>query len=233
MRRLTTEELQGFGSEFEMTCSAQDGNGKAWMALWTLYKNMMMSKLIAVKGLTRIELESEALEVFADQLKRFDREKVSSETAYSMHSWLWCKVINRTSKLIRQRKRDVHLYFEEVNANSDSDSVGVASFNTGICIDGDDPLPGCNQMIGVNDEIYNTYAPEKMAIESLRGDDTQRVKAFYSKLTPFQRNILDARRQGMTLAEVAKRMRCSLSTIKKHVRQAKMCAEDVFQICYI
>ena len=123
MQKLTVKELQGFRSEFEMTCAAQDGDGNAWLALWTHYRRMMMSQLIAVRGLSHIELESEAIEVFALKLTSFDRKKVSSEKAFSMFSWLWCAVLNRTDKLIRQRKKDVHLYFENVNPADDRDET--------------------------------------------------------------------------------------------------------------
>jgi len=237
MQRLTKKELHGFRSEFEMTCAAQDGNGGAWLILWNQYKNMMMSQLIAVKGLSREELESEAVEVFADKLAKFDRTKVSSENAYSMHSWLWCAVLNKTNALIRSRKKEVHLYFEGVSAACDRDGQCSYSFNNSpdvhyIVDEGEDWISQANQMRGINEEIYNTYNPEKLAIESLHDSDSDRVKAFYAKLSQFEKDILAARREGLTLAEVAKKFSCSVSTIKGCVRKAKMYAEDIFQVCY-
>jgi len=222
MQKLTVKELQGFRSEFEMTCAAQDGNGKAWMGLWNRYKNMMMSQLIVVKGLSREELESEAIEVFASKLEGFDRNKVSSENAFSMFSWLWCAVLNRANKLIRQRKKEVHLYFENVSLADDSES-GLDENES------PDRLMG---RMGVNEEIYNTYNPEKLVIANLQGSDTDRVKAFYAKLSEFEKDILSARREGLTLVQVAKRFSCSTTTIKNRVKKAKRYAEDTFQVCY-
>jgi DNA-directed RNA polymerase specialized sigma24 family protein len=230
MQKMAKKELQGFQNEFEMTCAAQDGDGRAWLALWSHYKTMMMSRLIAVKGLSRDELESEACEVFAHKLGIFNREKVKSADAYSMFSWIFCGTINKTNKLIRQRKRDVHLYFEDVNAAEDRD--GIIDFQLSGSNGWDDVTPLTDQMLGVNDEIYSTYGPEKLVVEGLHDDDTERVKAFYAKLTQFEKNILEARREGLTLADVAKKFCCSITTVKNHIRVAKTYAEDVFQVCY-
>jgi RNA polymerase sigma factor (sigma-70 family) len=230
MQKLTTKELQGFQNEFEMTCAAQDGDGRAWLALWNHYQAMMMSRLIAAKGLAREELESEACEVFAYKLSLFDRTKVKSETAFSMFSWLFCAAVNKTNKLIRQRKKDVHLYFEKVNAASGDQNETLAKIYLYEEEEPEDSLQ--NQMRGINDDVYSTYSPEKMVVESLHEDDTERVKAFYVKLTQFEKDILEARREGLTLAQVAKKFCCSVTTVKNHVQRAKRYADDIFQVCY-
>jgi RNA polymerase sigma factor (sigma-70 family) len=236
MQKLNTEELIGYRNEFEMTCAAQDGNNIIWLALFKHYKNMMMSRLIAIRGFTRDELESEACEIFAHQLGKFDREKVSSETAFSMFSWLFCATINRTNKLIRQRKRDVHLYFEDVNAADDRDGSldTIHGRNHIIYYDGhaEDTNPLQNQMLGINETIYSIYNPEKLVVEKLQDTDTDRVKNFYSRLTQFDKDILEARREGLTLSEVAKKFCCSITTVKNHIYKAKRYANDVFQVCY-
>jgi DNA-directed RNA polymerase specialized sigma24 family protein len=213
------EDLHGFRNEFEMTCAAQDGDGKAWMALYSHYESLMMSRLIAVQGIPLDELKSEAVDVFVRKLELFKREKVSSEDAYSMFSWLWCGAINRTAKLIRQREADVHLYFENMNDTSFS----VPDENSNFIQE---------RKIGVDDSLYLVYSPERIVVESIRDDDADRVKAFYARLSQFERNILEARREGLTLAEVAKKFCCSITTVKNHLRIAKKRAGDVFQVCY-
>jgi DNA-directed RNA polymerase specialized sigma24 family protein len=220
---MTMKELQGFRNEFEMACAAQDGDKKAWLAMWNHYRAMMMSRLTAAKGFTREELESEACEVFANKLRLFDRKKVSSETAFSMFSWLFCGTVNKTNRLICQRKKDVHLYFEDVNASfsieenhDEEDDVGLLG----------------NQMLGINDDIYFTYSPERLVVERLHDNDTKRVKSFYARLSLLEKNILEARREGLTLVAVAKKFGCSVTTVKNHIRVAKQQAEDIFEICY-
>jgi DNA-directed RNA polymerase specialized sigma24 family protein len=228
MQKMTADELQGFRSEFEMTCAAQDGNGKAWMQLWNRYKGMMMSRLTSAKGFSGGELESEALEVFAYKLRLFDRSKVSSEDNFSMFSWLFCAVVNRTNKLIRQRKKDVHLYFENVNAAADQNE----NADTFYYDESENPNSLQSLMLGVNEDIYFAYNPERLVVAGLHEDDTERVKAFYARLTQFEKNILDARREGQTLAQVAKKFCCSVTTVKNHIRTAKQYAEEIFQISY-
>jgi len=114
MQTMATEWLKGYRNEFELTCAAQDGNGKAWMALWNHYRPLMMSRLRKVMGIPREDLESEACELFAYKLKGFNRDKVSSEDGFSMFLWLYFGSINKMGKLIQERKKEVHLYFEDV-----------------------------------------------------------------------------------------------------------------------
>jgi len=235
-KQKVTVNLGNFKNEFEMTCAAQDGDNAAWLALWNHYKNMMMSRLVAAKGFSRSELESEACDVFLYRLKKFNREKVTSKNSFSMFAWLYCGVLNRTNKLIRQRKKDVHLYVEDVNASRKSKGGFVwptkESYVGSYTTSDDDKTPFEDALLGVTPEIYNVYNPEKLVVDSLHEDDTVRVKNFYNKLSQFERDILEARRDGLTLAQVATKFCCSISTIKTHITRAKRYANDVFQVCY-
>jgi hypothetical protein len=116
MQMLTEEELGGYSNEFEAAKAAQDGNGKAWMLLWKHYKPLLMSQIRHAKGFSSEERESEAIVLFAHKLNIFDRDKVTNPAGYSLHSWLFLGSINLNNKLIRQRKREVHLYNEQVSA---------------------------------------------------------------------------------------------------------------------
>jgi len=230
MKKMPTEKLLGFKNEYDMVCAAQDGDKKAWLALFTNYEDLLMSQLYNVKGLSRQELKSEAVDVFAQEVTKFDRHKVSSENSYSLFSWLWCRVLNRVNKLIRHRKKDVHLYFEDVNAARNG-YIYPEKFIKHISSD-DDFSPLENQMVGIDEEIYNVYNPEKIVVSELHADDTSRVKMFYARLSQFEKEILAARRDGLTLAQVATRFCCSVTTIKNHITRVKRYASDVFQVCY-
>jgi len=226
------EKLLNFKNEYEMTCAAQNGDSRAWMALFNHYEDLLMSQLYNVKGLTRQELKSEAVDVFAQEIIKFDKAKVKSENSYSLFSWLWCRVLNRTNKLIRKRKKDVHLYFEDVNAAKDGFIYPEKTTKYLNTNSDDDLSPLESQMVGVNEEVYTTYNPEKLTVTKLQASDTERVKAFYAKLSQFEKDILIARRNGLTLAQVATKFCCSVTTIKNHIVRVKKHASDVFQICY-
>jgi DNA-directed RNA polymerase specialized sigma24 family protein len=116
MQMLTEEKLGGYPNEFEAAKAAQDGNSEAWMLLWKHYKPLLMSRIRHARGFTNKELESEAIVLFAHKLEIFDRNKVTKPEGYSMHSWLFLGAINLNNRLIRQRKREVHLYNEQVSA---------------------------------------------------------------------------------------------------------------------
>jgi DNA-binding NarL/FixJ family response regulator len=84
----------------------------------------------------------------------------------------------------------------------------------------------------VNPDIFNYFNPERIVIESLHEDDTERVKAFYAKLTDFERNILECRRKGLTLVKIADKFKCHVTTVKLHLKKAKQIASMEFQVVY-
>jgi DNA-directed RNA polymerase specialized sigma24 family protein len=84
----------------------------------------------------------------------------------------------------------------------------------------------------VNPDIFSYFNPERIVIESLREDDTERVKTFYAKLTDFERGILECRREGLTLVKIADRFKCHVTTIKLHLKKAKRIASAEFQMAY-
>jgi DNA-directed RNA polymerase specialized sigma24 family protein len=84
----------------------------------------------------------------------------------------------------------------------------------------------------VNPEIFSYYNPERIVVDSLRDNDTGRVKAFYARLTDFERGILECRREGLTLAKIADKFRCHVNTVKLHLKRAKQIASMEFQVAY-
>jgi DNA-binding NarL/FixJ family response regulator len=84
----------------------------------------------------------------------------------------------------------------------------------------------------VTPELFNYYNPERMVVDSLHEDDTERVKSFYAKLTDFERGILECRREGLTLAKIANKFNCHITTVKLHLKKAKEIASMEFQVAY-
>jgi hypothetical protein len=116
MQMFAKEWLGGYPNEYEAAKAAQDGNNNAWMLLWKHYKPMLMSRIRLVEGFSNEELESEAVALFAHKLELFNRDKVKTLEGYSMFLWLYKGVKSLVDRLIRQRKREVHLYNERVSA---------------------------------------------------------------------------------------------------------------------
>jgi DNA-directed RNA polymerase specialized sigma24 family protein len=84
----------------------------------------------------------------------------------------------------------------------------------------------------VNPEIFNYYNPERMVVDGLHEDDTERVKSFYARLNDFERGILECRREGLTLAKIADKFNCHVTTVKLHLKKAKEIASMEFQVAY-
>jgi DNA-directed RNA polymerase specialized sigma24 family protein len=83
-----------------------------------------------------------------------------------------------------------------------------------------------------NQDIFNRYNPERIVVGGLRENDAERVKAFYAKLSDFERGILECRREGLTLAKIADRFKCHVTTVKLHLKKAKEIASMEFQVAY-
>jgi len=79
---------------------------------------------------------------------------------------------------------------------------------------------------------YRYYNHERIVVDSLQDNDTGRAKAFYVRLSDFERGILECRREGLTLAKIADKFKCHVTTVKLHLKKAKEIASMEFQVAY-
>jgi DNA-directed RNA polymerase specialized sigma24 family protein len=107
-------------------------------------------------------------------------------------------------------------------------------YTDGDATDEDDFIgsEAANFQRAVNPDIFSYYNPERMVVDSLHEDDSERIKAFYAKLTDFERCILECRREGLTLAKIASKFKCHTTTVKLHLKRAKQIASMEFQVAY-
>jgi len=209
-------------TEFELACGAKAGNQEDLLQLWSLYKNVCMSILYKVAHLENEELESEAFIVFSHKLDLFDPNKIGVKP----ESWSFSFMVtggmkNLRSKLINESKRYnevVKLSYVESDDGEATESVAQSS---------QDKIN--YQLYGAH--TFDVYNPEKLVIAQEDPLDA-RVRRFYSRLSAFEKALLEKRRAGLKLQEIADEFGCSLSKVKAHLKYAKEIASSVFEVAY-
>lgn len=209
-------------TEFELACGAKAGNQEDLLQLWSLYKNVCMSILYKVAHLENEELESEAFIVFSHKLDLFDPNKIGVKP----ESWSFSFMVtggmkNLRSKLINESKRYnevVKLSYVESDDGEATESVAQSS---------QDKIN--YQLYGAH--TFDVYNPEKLVIAQEDPMDA-RVRRFYSRLSAFEKALLEKRRAGLKLQEIADEFGCSLSKVKAHLKYAKEIASSVFEVAY-
>lgn len=210
-------------TEFELACGAKAGNQEDLMTLWSMYKNVCMGILYKVAHLENAELESEAFIVFHHKLfDLFDPNKIGCKPEnWSFSFMVTGGMKNLRSKLINESKRyneAVKLSYVESDDEEDTQSVSQSS---------QDRIN--YQLYGAH--TFNVYNPEKLVISQEEPMD-MRVKSFYAKLSAFEKALLEKRRAGLKLQEIADEFNCSLSKVKSHLKYAKEVASQVFEVAY-
>lgn len=209
-------------TEFELAVGAKAGNQEDLMTLWSMYKNVCMSILYKVAHMENEDLECEAYIVFAHKLfDLFDPAKIGVKP----ENWTFSFMVtggmkNLRSKLINESKRyneAVKLSYVESD-EEDTQSVAQSS---------QDRIN--YQLYGAH--TFDVYNPEKLVISQEEPLDL-RVKLFYARLSAFEKALLEKRRAGLKLQEIADEFNCSLSKVKSHLKYAKEVASQVFEVAY-
>ncbi|MGL5913564.1 MAG: RNA polymerase sigma factor [Bacteroidales bacterium] len=203
-------------NEFELASRAKTGDKKAVEILWNRYKTVSSSILWCVAHMEKEELESEAFMLFMHKLDLFDPKKIGqTEENWSFSFMITGGMKNLRNKLINQNRK----YCEEVKTSyEESEEEGVNQW-------------GANKaLFGLH--VYDRYNTEEIIIRSEEESTERRVKNLYAKLSVFEKVVLEKRRAGLKLQEIADELGCSLSKVKSHLKIAKQVASRVFEVSY-
>jgi hypothetical protein len=203
-------------ADFDLAVAAKNGDQAAANILWLRYRRRMMGIIgkynYRLYQLSNDELESEAAELFMHKLKEvFKPEKVRKSSGEWSFSYMltggsrnWRdKIITETRKHLRTNDYDERGNLSETHPN---DSVPRA--------------------LEWNDWEYTKYNPEKAALEN-EWDQEEKIMALNKRLTFFQKAILNLRRQGMTVQQIADRMGCGFTKVRVQIIKAKQAASEV------
>ena len=207
-------------NEYELAVAAKAGDKEAELKLWEMYKNVCMGILYKVAHMENKELESEAYLIFYHKLyDLFEPQKIGVKP----ESWSFSFMItggmkNLRSRLINESKKyneNVKMFYTETEDEDNTDFAVQDAINC--------------KLYGTH--VYDLYNPEKLLIKQEEPID-RRVSRFYARLSFFEKALLEKRRAGLKLQEIADEFGCSLSKVKTHLKYAKQVASEVFEVQY-
>ena len=87
-------------------------------------------------------------------------------------------------------------------------------------------------MLELNASKFYAYDPAETVINELAWPLEEKEKLLLSELTPFQKTLLELRRVGITVQQIADHMGCGFSKVRKQISEAKQKASSIFNCNY-
>lgn len=160
-----------------------------------------------------------------------------------------CEYINMTKKLIEDNKKLVYYIINQFYPNLITDEDIVQCGMLGLCRAAntwDESKSKFNTFAGrcirneINHELYRRNKHKGVLsldyeYSDSSGDDITLqdmivgqddvdyvdIDSIYQQLSPIERDIVDLRRKGMTIKEIAKQVGCCYQNVSKHLRKIK------------
>jgi DNA-directed RNA polymerase specialized sigma24 family protein len=80
----------------------------------------------------------------------------------------------------------------------------------------------------INIAVFDSNNPANIVIKDTENELLKKERLFYTKLSDFQKQVLEMRREGKTYKEIGNIFGCSDSRIKRHCADAKNIAAKIF-----
>ena len=227
--RMAKKTLDGTSNDLDLATAAHNGDKDAMAILWKKYRRKMMGVIgkynHALYRMTNDELESEAAELFMHKLMViFNPEKVRK----SSDEWSFSYMLTGGSRnlrdkiIIESRKNRTRM--------NEYDESGEISKLTSSFTDADPRLKSTTiqEALEWDDSDFTKYDPEKAAIDN-DWDPMLTIKRLEKRFSPFQNAILELRRLGMPVQQIADRMGCGFTKVRLHIVDAKKIAAELLE----
>jgi DNA-directed RNA polymerase specialized sigma24 family protein len=209
--------------EFMLAVRAKIGDKVAFKKLWEKYRSMMIGMFRFCKNLSIDERASESALVFVQKLELFRPEKIGkAPEAWTFSYMLTGGVKNARDKIIghskKNTKRFVYGFREGMRDEDDPDDAAISV----------SPV-----VLDLNQYDYKEkYNPEIHAMREADGSLEEKEKELMSKLSPLQISILNLRRTGKTVKQIADEMGCGFTMIRLNIVRARKLASMIFDVKY-
>jgi DNA-directed RNA polymerase specialized sigma subunit len=209
-------------SEFELCLAAKNGDVSANIQLWRKYIPVVNSLLRQVPGMTPEEKLSEAYMLFMHKLELFDPQKVleaRNPDTFTFSYMMIGGLKNLRGKLFTSKKNELkNVSWTPFEDDQKTDCpYKFTEFN-----------PYYQRKEYINNELFNAYSPENSIFRNSDKRLNEKAKKLYGELSEFQCNILNLRREGMTLQEIGNKFHCSKTKIRTYILKAKRKAAEIF-----
>jgi len=206
---------EGKLTEFAIVCLAKGGDKAALEWTWFKYRDLMVGmirKYWWYHRLTENEVESEAIMAMLHKLENvFKPEKVTRppetwQFKYMLINAAW----HRRSKLKTKQKNG------RLNGCLE-DETDEKSATPENCIDD----ASDEEVLDVNSHRYYAYNPEKQVIKETEEPFEIKEKRLMEMLTPLQKTLVELKKAGMTVQQIADHMGCSFTKVRKQIVQTR------------
>jgi hypothetical protein len=215
-------------SEFNLTVRAKNGDASANIELWERYRPVAISILKPVRGLSFEEKISEAYMIFLHKLEIFNPDKVLSvrDPDTFTFSYMMTGALKNLKAKLAFRYKDHNNHVSFLPFDEDGDNYGANKEYPYLVIE--------------KGGFY--FVKDKMNIDALDSNNPANIlltketekelpkkeRLFYTKISDFQKKVLEMRREGKTFKEISNILGYSLSWVRKNYYQAKDIANRVF-----
>jgi hypothetical protein len=222
--RLINGELEYF-----VAVRAKNGDKIAVESLWNSYKFSLIGMLKSIHQLSYAEKVSEVSLLFFHKLELFDPEKVKKKP----EDWTFSYMLTGGMKNLCWHLKHYFLRdsrFTKTFVEYDPTDALDAPVSS------DYPI-GKERIGSYFDKNPYDYLeknnPEILAMRCIGGSLRERAGKFYERLSSFDKTILEFRRAGLPLREIADEMGCGYLKIRIHIAKMKEIASFIFGISYM
>jgi len=237
--------------EFMLVIRAKTGDVAAAKKLWGKYKDILVPMFRHCKNLTtEDERVSEAALVFARKLELFKPEKVRKQPKDWTFSYMLVggaknevdKIIKHSikegrSNLLAKNTRKSKAAKLAAEKDIQKKEAMEASVNYGLNVsvsnlDNSEILVP-TKLIELNPSEFNEkYSPEAYVMREMDVSLDERENELMNQLSLLQITILQLRRAGKTVQEIAEEMGCGFTKVRLNIVKAREIASSVFGVNY-
>jgi hypothetical protein len=214
-------------SEFNLAVRAKNGDASANLELWERYKPVAISLLKPVWGWSFDEKISEAYMVFLHKLEYFNPDKVLAvrdPDTFTFSYMMTGGLKNLKARLIFEYKnRNNHISFMPLEEDTNS-RHGLDKEYPFIVIEKGNFYFAKDK---INIAVFDSNNPANIVIKETEKGLQKKEQLFYARLSDFQKQILEMRREGKTYKEIGNIFGCSDQKIKRHCADAKSIATKI------
>jgi DNA-directed RNA polymerase specialized sigma24 family protein len=214
-------------SDFMLVIKAKIGDKQAAQKLWGKYSKVLVPMFRHCQNLTADEKVSEAALVFARKLELFKPERIGK----TPEQWTFSYMLtggakNAVDKIIRHSKKEGKFNLDYNAEVCDSDNLDANAYSA---------IAGRSVTAALTSNQFDfveKYGPEIHAMRAMDTPLEEKESELMSQLSPLQITILQLRRAGKTVQEIADEMGCGFTKVRLSIVKARELASSIFEVNY-
>lgn len=229
-RELEALYQEGGITEFAVVCRAKDGDKAAIEWVWRKYRSLlvgMIGRYWWYHRLNEAEMESEAVLALIHKLEVFKPEKIKKAPEEWRFKYMLINAAYHRRNRLKNKARDGQLH-----GCMDNEEIGLVSVSEKIGGNDGDRHESFNvyDMMCADSHRNYQYNPEETVLSEMKEPIELKEKRLMEMLTPFQKTLLELKRVGLTIQQIADQMGCGFTKVRLQIVQARELAYQVLEV---